>query len=401
MTVDDHQRMRALLRDVDFPEPRLDVATTIRTGQRRRAGRWAATTAAGVGVLVAAAATVQLAPWDHPRGPDRSATRPTPATLPAALDCTVEPLPPPNGRTSAVATGIDPTGRYVIGMVDNDGSGPPRSVLWTDGQPQLLPAGASGEEAVNASGVVVGTLTTGAGGHAWIFRDGQLRNLPVPAGSEAGEVSINTRGDVAGVLYHDGTRVPIVWPADRPGSYRILASPGGGVIVRGITDSGVVVGGMQDGPPYRWEPNGTGSPMATPPGLTTGWVIDVAGTWAVGYFEERQASTDSAHPTPTPTPGHQAAVRWNLATGQATALGFDALPAAIDAAGRVLIPESPPRLVGPDGTMRALPAVAGYVFAHAAGISDNGTVAGFVATDDKDPAAGPYRSQSVRWSCPV
>lgn len=42
---------------------------------------------------------------------------------------------------------------------------------------------------------------------------------------------------------------------------------------------------------------------------------------------------------------------------------------------------------------------AGFHRSFARGISDTGTVVGAAVTDDKDPNAGPYRSQPLRWIC--
>jgi hypothetical protein len=98
-------------------------------------------------------------------------------------------------------------------------------------------------------------------------------------------------------------------------------------------------------------------------------------------------------------PGGLAAVRWNLTTGEVTAIGVDALPVGVDPAGQVLIPENPPRLVGPDKGVRPLPPDRGFHRTVAAGISDNGIVVGGASTNDKDPDAGPPRTQPIRWIC--
>jgi hypothetical protein len=394
MTVDEAERMRDLLQDVDFPEPRHDVGHTIRVGRRHRAVRWTAAVATGTAMVAAATTLVQLAPWAGPTGRDDAAgppAGPVRATASAPADCKIEHLALPGGVTSATTSGIDPTGRYVIGFPDES-----RTILWTDGQPKVLPAGAAGAEAVNASGVVVGSHMTGGGGQAWVYRGGKVSPLAVPAGGEAAQVSINTAGDIAGTLLRDGrSNVAVVWPAAEPGTYRILEAPGASM-VRAITDSGVVVGSVEGVGPYRWDADGTGRPMATLPGLAKGAVAHVAGNWGTGLLE-------SALTEPTPHAGRPqngfAAVRWNLTTGEVTPVGVEGLPAGVDAAGRVLLPENPPRLIGLDNVVRPLPPDPRLPRMHASGISDNGIVAGSASTDDKDPNAGPDRSQPLRWLC--
>jgi probable HAF family extracellular repeat protein len=286
-----------------------------------------------------------------------------------------------------VATGVDPTGRFVIGTADGE-----RAIRWTDGQPEILPAGADNAEAVNASGVVVGSVTTGAGSHAWVYRDGQVSQLPVPPGGDADTVSINEAGDIAGTL---GGTAPIVWPADKPGTYRVLDAPEASV-ARAIGDSGIVVGLTKSTGPYQWDRAGSGRPLATLPGLGQGSAVDVAGNWATGLL---QWSATEPVPWANRPPGGLAAVRWNLTTGEVTAIGVDALPQAVDAAGQVLIPENPPRLVGLDNVVRPLPPDPGFPRTFAAGMTDDGIVVGTAATDDKDPTGGPHRSVPVRWTC--
>ncbi|GIJ57507.1 hypothetical protein [Virgisporangium aurantiacum] len=383
MTVDEAERVRALLRDVDFPEPRHDVRDTVRIGRRRRAVRWTATVAAGVAVLAGAAAVARIPAWETTLPPDATVGRP-------ATGCTPEDLPLPGGVTAATVTGIDPTGRFVVGLVagaaDRDAG-----IVWTDGRPRLLPAGTGGVAAVNASGVVVGTAASPDGSPAWVYRDGRVDRLPVPPGGAASAVAINAGGDIAGVLHRDGATVPIVWPASDPGTYRLLDTPGAPV-VHAITDTGIVVGGIEDGGPYRWEPNGTGRPLATLPGAAGGVAVDAAGTWATGLLHWR-----INEPNPQVMnfpPGGLAAVRWNLTTGDVAAIGIDAMPAAVDAAGRILLPREPPRLVGPDNNVRPLPPDRRRHSTVAVGMSDDGVMVGTSSARDTKEADRP-----LRWAC--
>jgi hypothetical protein len=384
MTVDEAERVRALLHDVDFPEPRHDVAQTVRIGRRRRRTRWTATVAAAAAALVGAAVVVQVTPSVVPPAPDGTVARP-------GTDCDLEDLPLPDGVTSAAVTGIDPTGRFIVGSSDRDAG-----ILWTDGQPSLLPAGSGGAAAVNASGVVVGTAGTSDGSPAWVYRDGRVERLPVPPGGGASAVSINAAGDVAGTVARDNSVTPIVWPAADPGTYRVLTTPGP-PIVRAITDTGVVLGGIEDGGPYRWEPDGTARPMPALPGVDWGLAMDAAGTWATGVLR-----WDLSAPDPLVMnfpPGGVAAVRWNLLTGEVVPVGADTVPVAVDATGRLLLPRDPPRLVGPDNVQRPLPTDRRSHLTVAVAISDTGVVVGYGSARDKDPATGLLASRPLRWAC--
>jgi hypothetical protein len=381
MTVTDIERVRALMNDVDFPEPRHDVRHTVRIGRRRRAGRWAATATMGVVVLAGVAAVVRVAPWAGTSGPDGTTAGPV-----QVGDCRIEHLALPAGVGSAIATGVDPTGRRIIGDADN------RTILWTDGQPTLLPAEAVGAEAVNSSGTVVGTVMTGGGNHAWVYREGRVSRLPVPSGGAAEQVSINEAGDIAGTLSRTS---PIVWPADRPGTYTVLDAPAASV-VSVIGDNGVMVGYVEGVGPYRWDTDGSGRPLALLPGVATGSAVDLAGNWATGLLEWSTSEPVAGFSIP---PGGLAAVRWNLTTGEVTSAGVDGRPAGIDAAGRILMPESPPRLIGLDNVVLPLPPDRAFHRTVARGMTDTGIVVGAAATDDKDPNAGPYRSQPLRWIC--
>ncbi|GIJ68083.1 hypothetical protein [Virgisporangium ochraceum] len=385
MTVDEAERVRALLHDVGFPEPRHDIGETVRIGRRRRATRWTTVVAAGAAALVGAAVAVQGGPAAPPPRRDDEVARP-------ATDCDLENLPLPDGVTSATVTGIDPTGRFVVGSSDRDAG-----ILWTDGQPRLLPAGSGGAAAVNASGVVVGTAGTGDASPAWVYRDGRVERLPVPPDGGASAVSINAAGDIAGTIAGSaGTPAPIVWPAGEPRTYRLYTTPGPPV-VRAITDTGVVVGGIEGRGPYRWNAYGDGQALPIMPAAAGGVAVDATGTWATGLLHW---SLDRPDPRVNSYfPGGRTAVRWNLATGEVTATGIDTMPVAVDPTGRVLLPQDPPRLVGPDNVQRPLPVDRRSHVTVAVGMSDNGVVVGYGSARDKDPATGLLASRPLRWVC--
>ncbi|MET8912656.1 hypothetical protein [Micromonospora sp. NPDC004551] len=374
MTTLDEQRIGALLQSAPVPEPQVDVGRAVRDGRRRRrrrrvGGIAAVTALAGLGVVGA----VRL---------DGAADRPAPAppalaaspagTTPAAPDspvtCGASWLPQPIGGPVAVANGVDPTGRYIVGDIGT-GQEDGRVVLWTDGRADVLPADARHAAAVNAGGVVVGTTGDGTG---WVYRDGKLRSLTTPPGYDTVLVhAVNGRGDIAGTASgaRDSHRA-VLWSADRPQEYRLLGQPGSAAT--GITDDGTVVGAMGQ-LPYRWTPQGAGAALAVPDGYPRASVDSAHGEWAVGSVPDvRQGGAVSMRP-----------VRWNLRTGVVSLLPFPGA-AGIAGNGDLLVGDGAPLVVSPDGTSRRLPGrpevrAAGAGTYTANGISDDGlTVVGSV-----------------------
>ncbi|MEH0824844.1 MULTISPECIES: hypothetical protein [unclassified Micromonospora] len=374
MTTLDEQRISELLRSAPVPEPRVDVGRAVRDGRRRRrrrrvGGIAAVTVMAGLGVVGA----VQLGGAASRPAPATPAVAASPAgTVSAApgspVTCEASWLPRPIGGPVAVANGVDPTGRYIVGDIGT-GREDGRVVLWTDGQAGVLPAGARHAAAVNAGGVVVGTNGDGTG---WVYRDGGLRFLATPPGYHAVLVhAVNGRGDIAGTARGAGdSHQAVLWSADRPQEYRLVGQPGSAAT--GITEDGTVVGVMGQ-LPYRWTPQGTGAALAVPDGYPRASVESAHGEWAIGMVPGvRQGGAVQMLP-----------VRWNLTTGAVSLLPFPGTT-GIAGNGDLLVGDGAPLVVAPDGTSRRLPGrpevratEAGTYTAN--GISDDGlTVVGAV-----------------------
>ncbi|MFI6263029.1 hypothetical protein [Micromonospora sp. NPDC051006] len=374
MTTSDDQRIAVLLRSVPVPEPRVDVGRAVRDGRRRRrrrrlGGIAAVTAMAGLGVVGA----VQLggpasrpAPVTPALAVSPTGTVSTPPGSPVA--CEASWLPRPVGGPVAVANGVDPTGRYIVGDIGT-GQEDGRVVLWTDGRAGVLPPGARHAAAVNAGGDVVGTNGDGTG---WVYRDGKLRYLATPPGYDAVLVyAVNGRGDIAGTASGAGdSHHAVLWSADRPQEYRLVGQSGSAAT--GITEDGTVVGTMGQ-LPYRWTPQGAGAALALPDGYPRASVDSAHGEWAIGMVPgDRQGGAVQMLP-----------VRWNLTTGAVSLLPF---PGATGIAGNgdLLVGDGAPLVVAPDGTSRRLPGrpevratKAGTYTAN--GISDDGlTVVGAV-----------------------
>jgi hypothetical protein len=375
MTMLDDQRIAALLQSAPVPEPRVDVGRAVRDGRRRRqrrrvGGIAAVTVMAGLGVVGA----VQLggaASRPAPATPDLAASPAgTVSTAPGSpVTCEASWLPQPIGGPVAVANGVDPTGRYIVGDIGT-GQEDGRVVLWTDGQAGVLPAGAQFAAGVNAGGVVVGTNSDGTG---WVYRDGTLRFLATPPGYDAVLVhAVNGRGDIAGTAWGAGdSHHAVLWSADRPQEYRLLGQPGSAAT--GITEDGTVVGAM-DQLPYRWTPQGTGAALPLPDGYRHASVDSAHGEWAIGMVPGVQLQGGAVQMLP---------VRWNLTT-LAVSLPPFLGASGIAGNGDLLTGDGAPLVVAADGTSRRLPGrpevratEAGTYTAN--GISDDGlTVVGAV-----------------------
>ncbi|BCB91524.1 hypothetical protein [Phytohabitans suffuscus] len=388
--------VRVLLETAHVPPARADLARAVAAGTVvRRRRRYAAVAAATVFAVAGTAALGQA--LDRTGGGDRMevpigetvTSRPAPFSA-----CTVRALPPPPGE--GVLSGqvvSDPTGRYAAAsLVRPDGT--TRPVLWTDGEPEVLPAVGYGAQprAVNSSGVVVGASSTKDGGPlAWVYRDGRATALAEVAGYEWWvPLSVNERGDVTGEAWR-GVRFTVVsWPHAEPLAGPALAKSGD-VRGSGVGGDGTVVGTRGEAAdPYVWHDDGTGRALQLPPGAVTGQALTVRGDWAAGWVG---LYTRTAPPDPGVAPRTQggevdtqggevdervrdqtgrtggggklvtAAARWDLRTGRVTHWPERVMPAtAVNASGWVAAPgEGGPTVISPRGEVTALPGPAdGY-----------------------------------------
>jgi hypothetical protein len=382
--------VRVLLEAAHVPPAHADLARAIEAGTVvRRRRRYTAVAAATVFALAGTAAVGQA--LDRTGRDDRmdvpigeTVTSP-PAPFSA---CTVTALPRPAGK--GVLTGqvvADPTGRYAAaGVVRPDGS--VRAVLWTDGEPRVLPGGGGAEpRAVSSTGVVVGIGSTTDGGPlAWIYRDGSATTLaPVKGYEWWAPVAVNERGDVTGEAWR-GMRFAVVsWPHGQPVDGPVLITKTGDVRGSGVGADGTVVGTRGEGAaPYAWHPDGTGRALKLPPGAATGQVLAVRGHWAAGWVA-LPAESPPAESAPADGPGVAphvqgnepdkrvldmlgkaaagggklvtAPARWDLRTGKVTHWPDRTVPAtAVNATGWVAVPgDAGPVVISPDGKVTALP----------------------------------------------
>ncbi|BCB77247.1 hypothetical protein ACFQ1L_21575 [Phytohabitans flavus] len=311
---------------------------------------------------------------------------PAPAPAPFSA-CTVSVLPAPPGK--GVLSGevvADPTGRYAAAsLVQPDGT--IRPVLWTDGEPTVLP-GAGGNaqpRAVNSAGVVVGTSSSDGGAPmAWIYRDRHVVKLaPVTGYDWWVPLSVDERGDVTGEAWR-GMRFAVVsWAYAEPLEKPVLVTKPADVRGSGVGGDGTVVGTRGTGfAPYAWHVNGSGRTLELPPGAATGQALAVRGGWAAGWVGLSAEVVASKRPVAprvqgtepdrkvldmpgTATGGKVITVpaRWDLRTGKVTHWPARTTPAtAVNASGWVAVPgDGGPAVVSPDGRTTALPGPAdGY-----------------------------------------
>ncbi|MGY0004243.1 hypothetical protein [Micromonospora sp. I033] len=381
--MNDEQELRDRLRAVEVPASRIEIDGLVRAGRRRAFRRRSVQGAGGVALATALLLTTPsilttagARPDAAPAGASPGATRsPEPAGTDSALTasagpCRLSELPVPAGMRRVTATGVDPTGRYVIG---NDVVGQDfRPVLWTDGKPQALPVPGKSVQvnAVNAAGVAVGLVEDGPREYVFRYEQGAYSRLrtppgnwhvyPTPAINAAGDVVINAEpsGNSGGE-----DSIVLFWRAGSTEAVRLPLPDGANAY--GITDDGTIVGAMyQDGrakAAYAWDQQGRGRKLTAPAGQT-GAGYAARGDWATGGL----------------WPSTSAAL-WNLRTGAVTQLTADGPGQAVNASGWVVAAGTLLR----DGTAVELRVPAGQT-GRATAVSDTGLVVGHARTAGDD-----------------
>ncbi|MGN9906772.1 hypothetical protein ACTMTJ_04365 [Phytohabitans sp. LJ34] len=427
--------VRVLLETARVPPANADLSRAIEAGgvvRRRR--RYAAVAAATVFALAGTAAVGQA--LDRTEGADRLDVpigETVTSTPPPFSTCTVAALPAPAGKGRLTGQVVaDPTGRYAAaGLVRPDGS--VRPVLWTGGEPKVLPAVGTNAEprAVNSSGVVVGTSATADGGPlAWIYHDGSTVKLaPVDGYEWWTPLAVDEGGDVTGEAWR-GVRFAVVsWPHADPLRGPVLLTRPGDVRGSGVGGDGTVVGTRGEGAaPYAWHPDGTGRALDLPPGAAAGQVLAVRGHWAAGWVGlPVEEGPPPAHQVAPRVQGSEpdrrvldmlgkavaggnlvtAPARWDLRTGEVTHWPDLAMPAtAVNATGWVAIPgDAGPTVISPAGKLTTLPGPAdGYPTALS---DDNRRLYGerfpqppeAGALSTKERAATATGTELLMWSC--
>ncbi|MFC4855322.1 hypothetical protein [Actinophytocola glycyrrhizae] len=286
-----------------------------------------AVVAAGVSVPAVVAPAAAM-------GPVRGACEWTPDVL--AL--------PDNAFHGRVTSGA---GAWLAGVAGADG--PNEAVRWRDGV--LEPLGAAfgldtEVAAVNADGVVAGTVTSPEGErHAVRHRGGRFEWLPESGGSSTA-LDVNARGDVVG---HDGARL-VVWPVAGPPRF-LDVPPGEAPYGRAAIDddglvaarTGHIAAGALRWRGHAWTPDGTrvrlpdGDVRDLRRGQVVGATGDPGGVTTAAVWDADRA--------PRPYLGGAAAVAVNDA-GLVVGTGEDGAPLLWDGVLPVPLPAPPRHTLG-------------------------------------------------------
>ncbi|MFI5932019.1 hypothetical protein [Actinoplanes sp. NPDC051494] len=336
MTMNDND-VRDRFAAVDVPGTGLRVDDLVTGGRRRVARRRAAQL--GCGAALAAALLAGIPAVTALRaGPDAvEVAAGAGAPERATLVCPATKLALPAGLDAVDGIAIDPTGRFIIGNRSEYAAGTPSTpagkvdgipdstpVLWTDGQPRILP---EPTDSVTVSDVNEGGVVVALGGSRhWDtvlrYDDGVPTELKAPAGPWTySSAFINATGDIlAGTAAEDDTSGPVfLWKAGSATATELPLPDGAGIA--GFTDDGIIVGSIatgrntQDLTSYAWEQDGRGVELRAAAGQAAS-VNAARGDWATGNLWDSGTIA-----------------RWNLRTGRMTQLPVHAPAHAVNARG--------------------------------------------------------------------
>jgi uncharacterized membrane protein len=287
----------------------------------------------------------------------------------AATGCRISTLPVPAGVSSSYASYADPTGRYLLGAT-NRGGATWTNAMWINGRYTEVPVPAPQARAiaVNSRGDVLGNSVDehGAQERPWVSRNAKVTFLPAVAeGHRLIAENMNGRGDIVGSdqapAGQPPTR-PVLWPADRPGTVRVLDLPTGvssGHAV-GVDEDGTVIGrGSVNGATVglMWPVRGKPRLLVGPDGKSNTYLDGIRNGWVVGsLFDNMDGGV----------------VRWNLRTGSVELLRPSRRPTAINGKGTVLVDG---QVVHGDRTVD-LPRPPSSEVAAGNAIADSGLIAG-------------------------
>jgi hypothetical protein len=292
-----------------------------------------------------------------PAGPDASPGRPAPT------GCSVRRLPDSDRVAGSVPTGVDPTGRYVLGRSYPDGKRQ-RALLWVDGEPMPvdLPGLDQSLRDANSAGLAVGASHKGDEVVGWAYRAGKATMLAAKTPAEPS--AVGEHGVIVGsrALGRDELNsVPVIWrsPGVAAADLPRPAEAWYGTAVD-VTGDGTVVGalaqrGYQYSRGFLWEPDGSVRtlPLPTVDGrVVDGFVpVSVGDRWIAGKASFARSDGDAVGWTPMRydrhTGGYErypvdefAPVAGN-ADGWLVGQTRDDRPALLTGAGLLPLPEAP------------------------------------------------------------
>ncbi|MEV6635705.1 hypothetical protein AB0M54_33640 [Actinoplanes sp. NPDC051470] len=386
------QQLRDRLGTVDVPPSRLDVGNVLAAGRRadrRRTVQVAAGTVLVMGALVALPSVVfgSRGTQHATPTPNQSAT----AGPPPSGDCTLTKLPVPRAMKNLSARGVDPTGRYIIGVNVSGKPGPKsdpdsadrsqdaQPVLWTDGKVKTLPAPHRSIRltGVNAGGVVVGLAGDTVNDTVWRWVDGQPQKLRNPAGSwDFSYAFVNAPGDVVAT----GDTGVLVWRAGSTTATKLPLETG--AEVRAFTDDGTLIGQVVSldrtkVTAYTWTLSGAATKLTAPDGRNVE-IFTARGDWVTARIAPAGA-----------------AVRWNRKTGHLEDLRLPFPANGINGHGWVVSQDVLVKDTGPVGLTDPT-----GDFTAPSDIADNGLIVGILNDyQTQNPETGEPDNQPVTWTC--
>ncbi len=301
--------------DAEPPTPsRVDVERAIADGRRRRTRRGAgyagAATLTVVAVVGASVAAGGFFTDARPSPEETAALGASEAPAPPA-GCAIDRLPVPDDAPMALASGADPTGRYIVGR-SYPKSGGYQAVIWQDGKATKVMMPGDLEESlqdVNSTGTAVGWSYQDTGPVPYVYRDGKVSQLPgVHRGSA---LAVNDAGAIVG---DDADGTALLWRSATAEPTRLPLPAGASKAgASDIDEDGTVVGNIDMAKPYVWLADGTHRELPLPKldegQATTGRVFTVRNGWATGWAGVGGDKRSGAGAKPT-------SVRWNLRTGE-------------------------------------------------------------------------------------
>lgn len=341
--------VRAWLATAEVPDLRTDVGATLRAAtagaRRRRVRRIAGSVALIVAMGVAVPGIAAIVSRDADGPP--AGVRPTPSPD-GPFSCAYQPLPVPDDLDTAgvpnafiAVFDVDPSGRYVVavpmsGTTMKAGS----PVLWDNGSGRVLTALADAHPvAVNEHGHVAGHYIGNLGWPGkvggWVYREGAVLELGMPAGGIAlGVMDINSGGDVLGNVYYNtsGETKVAVWHAADLTRPEVLPRPAAGRVYaeRFTADGGILARVQPDFHPYLWTAHRSIIELPVPPSDSEVTTYGVGGDWVVAGYPGR---------------GGPVGLRWKVSTGEVAPVtlpdglpdGFRASSIGITATGTMLL----------------------------------------------------------------
>ena len=313
-----------------------------------------------------------------------------------ARACEIETLPIPDGLEFTFVTGMSDDGSVIAYRAyPTDGGYERFPLLYSDGEVTEVPIPGEDQQIadVNSSGLGAGFTFIGDQQVPYVWRDGEVAELPSTDGGEAN--GVNENGDIVGAR-GQADSVPVIWPAgaDEPVDLPLPDNAAWGTATA-VGEDGTVVGYYGDAEtgdfkPYVWNAEGTGSDLPMPEGVDPAeahaYVSHLAGDWASGYLS---------------APGHDAVgIRWNIAEGTAEVLRIEG-PAAVNAEGTTASSVFPNAAVQSGDEVVELPGVSdpadNYFGDNADQISADGSlVAGNVYVGEGEHS---HILNAVVWTC--